>query len=69
MVDDIEAKLRKEDSIEIKSAKVGNLVMQKLRRADPVAYIRFASVYQDFGDLSAFEEMIDKLKGGKNGGK
>ncbi len=70
MVNDIEAKLRNEDSIEIKSSRVGNLVMQKLRKADPVAYIRFASVYQDFGDLSAFEEMIDKLKGGgKNGGK
>jgi transcriptional repressor NrdR len=70
MVDDIEAKLRNEDSIEIRSSRVGNLVMQKLRKADPVAYIRFASVYQDFGDLEAFEEMISKLKGGgRNGGR
>jgi transcriptional repressor NrdR len=69
LVDDIEARLRNEDSIEIKSSRIGNLVMQKLRKTDPVAYIRFASVYQDFGDLGAFEEMIEKLKGGKNGGK
>ncbi len=70
MVDQIEAKLRNEDSIEIKSSKVGNLVMQKLRKLDPVAYIRFASVYKDFGDLGCFEETIDKLKrSGPNGRK
>ncbi|MBN2121528.1 transcriptional repressor NrdR [Candidatus Micrarchaeota archaeon] len=69
MVDDIEAKLRNEDSIEIKSSRVGNLVMQKLRKADPVAYIRFASVYNDFGDLDAFEETISKLKGGARNGR
>lgn len=67
MVESIEAKLRNEDSIEIRSSKIGNLVMQKLRRADPVAYIRFASVYKDFGDIGAFEEAIGKLKGGSNG--
>jgi transcriptional repressor NrdR len=68
IVDGIEAKLRNEDSIEIKSTRVGNLVMQKLRKADPVAYIRFASVYRDFGDLDAFEETISRLKeGAKNG--
>ena len=68
MVDQIEAKLRNEDSIEIKSSKVGNLVMQRLRKLDPVAYIRFASVYKDFGDLKCFEETIDKLKrSGPNG--
>jgi transcriptional repressor NrdR len=70
MVGQIEAKLRNEDSIEIKSSRVGNLVMQALRKADPVAYIRFASVYRDFGDLESFEETIGKLKkGGVNGRK
>jgi len=70
MVDQIEAKLRNENSIEIKSSKVGNLVMQRLRKLDLVAYIRFASVYKDFGDLASFEETIDKLKGsGPNGRK
>jgi len=70
MVDQIEAKLRNDNSIEIKSSKVGNLVMQRLRKLDLVAYIRFASVYKDFGDLASFEETIEKLKGsGPNGRK
>ncbi len=70
MVDQIEAKLRNENSIEIKSSRVGNLVMQRLRKLDPVAYIRFASVYKDFVDLASFEETIDKLKrSGPNGRK
>lgn len=69
MVDQVESRLRKEESIEIKSSKIGNIVMQKLRRADPVAYIRFASVYRDFGDLEAFEETIEKLKKGGNYGR
>ncbi len=69
MVESIEAKLRNENLIEIKTSKVGNLVMQKLRKADPIAYIRFASVYKEFGDLGAFEETIDKLKKGGNNGR
>jgi len=64
MVNEIEAKLRNEDSIEIPSSKIGDLVMSRLKKADKVAYIRFASVYRDFGDLEAFEETIEKLKGG-----
>lgn len=70
LVSQIEARLRNEDSIEIKSSKIGNLVMQRLRKLDPVAYIRFASVYKDFGDLQAFEETIEQLKrGGEDGRK
>ena len=70
LVTQIEARLRNEDSIEIKSSKIGNLVMQRLRKLDPVAYIRFASVYKDFGDLQAFEETIEQLKrGGEDGRK
>ena len=70
LVDQIEAKLRNEDSIEIKSTRVGNIVMQKLRKLDPVAYIRFASVYKDFVDLASFEETIEQLKrSGPNGRK
>ena len=68
-VDQIEAKLRNEDSIEIKSSRIGNIVMQKLRKLDSIAYIRFASVYKDFGDLEAFEETIDKLKKGGSDGR
>lgn len=69
MVSEIEAKLRNEDSIEIPSSKIGDLVMARLKKADKVAYIRFASVYRDFGDLEAFEETIEKLKGGSQNGR
>jgi transcriptional repressor NrdR len=69
MVDEIEARLRNEDSIEIRTSRIGDMVMKRLRKLDPVAYIRFASVYRDFGDLEAFEETIEKLKGGAGNGR
>lgn len=47
---------------EIESRRIGDLVMQKLRRLDHVAYIRFASVYLSFEDISAFREVIDRLE-------
>ncbi|MEM4272455.1 MAG: transcriptional regulator NrdR [Candidatus Bilamarchaeaceae archaeon] len=69
MVSEIEAKLRNEDSIEIPSSRIGDLVMARLKKADKVAYVRFASVYKDFGNLEAFEEAIEKLKGGSSDGR
>ncbi len=69
MVTEIEARLRNEDTIEIQSSKIGDLVMARLKKADKVAYVRFASVYKDFGDLEAFEETIEKLKGGSQNGR
>lgn len=60
-VDEIEAELRKEDSIEIPSKKIGELVMSKLKKIDKVAYIRFASVYREFKDLKSFEKEIKKV--------
>jgi transcriptional repressor NrdR len=47
---------------EISSQQVGELVMQELRDLDQVAYVRFASVYRSFEDVSAFQEEIEKLK-------
>jgi transcriptional repressor NrdR len=61
IVDSIERELRGEDSIEVTSRKIGNMALSKLKMVDKVAYLRFASVYLDFKDLSDFEEMIDKL--------
>lgn len=60
-VDAIEAKLRDEDSTEIPSKKVGELVMKELKRLDKVAYIRFASVYKEFTDLDDFKEELKNL--------
>ncbi len=61
MVDQIEAELRSRDMLEVSSAGVGDLVMEKLRDLDHVAYIRFASVYRQFADLSSFERELEKL--------
>lgn len=65
IVDDIERKLRQYRKNEIKSSLIGEMVIKKLRSLDKVAYIRFASVYRDFDDISSFEKELNNLKGGK----
>ena len=62
LVDEVESDLRKRDSVEVDSKIIGNLVMKKLKSLDKVAYIRFASVYLEFEDLTRFEEELDKLQ-------
>ena len=59
--DEIEAQLRSEGLSEVKSSKVGQLAMGKLRELDQIAYIRFASVYQSFEDLEALKREVDSL--------
>lgn len=55
---------------EVKSLYVGEKVMEALRKLDGVAYVRFASVYRSFKDLSEFREEIDRLeKGPKSSNK
>ncbi|EKD79117.1 MAG: Transcriptional repressor nrdR [uncultured bacterium] len=49
----------KDDTIESKV--IGTIVMRHLKKIDKIAYIRFASVYQDFEDLLAFQEEVEKL--------
>jgi transcriptional repressor NrdR len=61
LVEDIERALRNEDSHEIRSTRIGELVMKQLRKLDKVAYIRFASVYREFTDLESFEKELHKL--------
>lgn len=61
MVDEIELELRRREGLEVTGETVGELVMEKLRAVDKVAYIRFASVYRKFSDLSSFEDEIRKL--------
>jgi transcriptional repressor NrdR len=46
---------------EVLSSNIGNWVMEELLAVDHVAYIRFASVYLDFGDINAFSEAIERL--------
>jgi len=61
MVDDVEAELRKHENTEIPSKKIGEIVMEKLKKLDKIAYIRFASVYREFKDLKSFEKEIKKV--------
>lgn len=61
LVDEIERELRGRQTSEISSKTIGNLALRKLKKVDKVAYLRYASVYLDFSDLSDFEEMIEKL--------
>jgi transcriptional repressor NrdR len=61
IVDEIEGELRTRGKVEIPSREVGELVMDRLRGLDQVAYIRFASVYRDFMDLQEVRSEIDQL--------
>ncbi|MCI0400166.1 MAG: transcriptional regulator NrdR [Gammaproteobacteria bacterium] len=58
----IKHRLRAGGEREIKSRKVGDLVMEQLRVLDQVAYVRFASVYRSFEDVRAFLEEIERLE-------
>jgi transcriptional repressor NrdR len=60
-LDEIEAALRRREGLEVPADAVGELVMEKLRALDKVAYIRFASVYRNFADVSSFEDEVRKL--------
>ena len=59
---EIENSLREEDTSEIPSGVIGELVIKKLKRLDKVAYIRFASIYKDFEDVTDFEREIKSIK-------
>jgi transcriptional repressor NrdR len=61
VLDEIEISLRERDVLEVDSTVVGDVVMARLRDLDEVAYIRFASVYRDFSDASAFDHELRTL--------
>ncbi|HME87534.1 MAG TPA: transcriptional regulator NrdR [Candidatus Nanoarchaeia archaeon] len=60
-VKEIEQEVLSMDSKEIPSKQLGELVMDKLKKLDKVAYIRFASVYKDFEDVADFKKELDAL--------
>ena len=57
----IEEKLRSSGEREIMSGQIGELVIRELRRLDKIAYIRIASVYRSFEDVSEFRDAIDEI--------
>jgi transcriptional repressor NrdR len=58
----IEDKLLSSAQREVKSEKLGELVMRELKRLDKVAYIRFASVYRSFEDVDEFAEVVKEVR-------
>ena len=60
-IDEIEAAIQNSLDREVTSEKVGELTMEKLKAIDEVAYVRFASVYRQFKDISTFMGELEKL--------
>ncbi len=61
LVDNIETELYRQGKAEIPSRVIGDMVMERLKKLDYIAYIRFASVYRDFTDITALKREIDTL--------
>ena len=61
IADEIEQILQNELNREVPSAKIGEMVMDRLKGVDEVAYVRFASVYRQFKDISTFMNELNKL--------
>ena len=62
IVNEIGAELINYDEKAVESSVIGQIVMERLRKLDRVAYIRFASVYRDFQDIQSFEKELRELK-------
>ena len=62
MVMEIEQVLQNKMEREISSSEIGELVMERLKKIDDVSYVRFASVYRQFKDVSSFQEAISHLQ-------
>ena len=61
LVDEIEAVIFNKEIREISTREIGELVMEKLKRLDSVAYVRFASVYREFKDVNTFMDELKKI--------
>jgi transcriptional repressor NrdR len=61
MIDEIEVIIQNSLDREVSSEKIGELVMEKLKGIDEVAYVRFASVYRQFKDINTFMHELNKL--------
>ena len=61
LIDEIEVMIQNSLDREVSSEKIGELVMEKLKKVDEVAYVRFASVYRQFKDINTFMSELSKL--------
>jgi transcriptional repressor NrdR len=63
LANDIESELYRMGKTEIPTSVIGDMVMEKLKALDYIAYIRFASVYREFKDVADFKKEVDSLVG------
>ena len=61
IIADVEVKLRQKESTTVRSWEIGNLVIRRLKKLDPLGYLLFASVYRDFGCLEDFKKEIEEI--------
>lgn len=66
IVDTIESNIQNTMDREVTSSKIGEMVMEELKKTDEVAYVRFASVYRQFKDINTFIAEVEKLLTDKN---
>ncbi len=62
IVDEVEERLKQRSSNEISTQVIGQMIMNRLKKLDEVAYVRFASVYRHFEDVGSFLKEIDRIK-------
>jgi len=62
IIDEIEMRLLNWESVEIPSREIGVMVMEKLKDIDPVAHIRFATVFMDIRSIKDFQKLINNYK-------
>ena len=63
LADDIESELYQQGKAEVPATAIGDMVMERLKGLDHIAYIRFASVYRDFTDITTLKREVDTLLG------
>ena len=61
LVDEVENEISSREDKEISSQEIGEMLMNKLMALDPVAYVRFASVYREFKDVNTFMDELKKM--------
>lgn len=66
IVDEIETLLQNSLDREVPSTLIGTYAMDKLKKVDEVAYVRFASVYREFKDINTFMDELNKIKAKRN---
>lgn len=67
IAEDIEVELYHSGRLEVPSSVIGDMVMEKLKSLDHIAYIRFASVYREFADITTLKEVVDALASSESG--